>query len=474
MIKFKKVSQDLIEGRTEIPYVQASPVFSKIYKNYKYKFLLESADISRIYGRLSLIGIDPSMKLTEKDKKSKIQALNERGRTQLKGKKPSNLKTFLKEFHIKQKAFIGLYGAFSYDFIRAFEDIEQPLHKNPETDVDDYTLFLYDTFIHFDHLKEKCEIIVYRKTKKEIQETTSKLLKKIKKPSPKTPTTTNAKHPYKIKSPKFTLTKKEYKDLVRTAKTYTKKGELYEVVFSNILKAKFEGDPFALYLKYREINPSPYMFYFDFQQEQLVGASPEMMVRCEDNKVHLRPISGTAKRSKDPIEDHDNMLKLLLDPKEKAELDMLVDLGRNDLSRVCEPGIEISDYRFVEKYSKVMHTITHLTGTLRKDKTALDALISCINAGTLTGTPKIAAMQAIERHEKERRGYYGGTIGYLTLNGDMDTGIIIRTAHIKNGDLRFQVGATLLNASTPSSEYQETLNKAQAFLQTFNANSLSR
>jgi anthranilate synthase component I len=473
MTKFKKINQDLIEGKTEIPYVQAAPTFSKIYKDYKHKFLLESADISRIYGRLSLVGIDPSTKLTGKDGKSKIQVLNKRGQLLSELKDPTP-ESFLKTHKIKQKAFIGLYGAFSYDFVRSFEDIEQPKNENPENDVNDYTLFLYDTFIHFDHLKEKCEIIVYRKTKKEIQETTSKLLEKIAETSPKTQPTNKTKKSYKITSPRFTLTKKEYEDLVRKAKTYTRKGELYEVVFSNILKAKFEGDPFALYLKYREINPSPYMFYFDFQQEQLVGASPEMMVRCEDGKVHLRPISGTAKRSEDPIEDHENMLKLLQDPKEKAELDMLVDLGRNDLSRVCEPGIKISDYRFVEKYSKVMHTITHLTGTLRKDKTALDALISCINAGTLTGTPKIAAMQAIEKHEKERRGYYGGTIGYLTLNGDMDTGIIIRTAHIKNNDLRFQVGATLLNASTPSKEYQETLSKAQAFLQTFDTNPLSQ
>ncbi|MBT4055522.1 anthranilate synthase component I family protein, partial [Candidatus Peregrinibacteria bacterium] len=459
MTKFKKINQDLIEGRTEIPYVQATPVFSKFYKNYKHKFLFESADISPIYGRLSLIGVDPSIKFTGKDTKSKIQTLNNRGNNfQLRSRKisrerKSTPESFLKEFRIKQKTFLGLYGAFSYDFIRTFEDIGQKLPKN---NTNDFTLFLYDTFIHFDHLKEKCEIIVYRKTKKEIQETTSKLKKEIAKSPQPTPK-------YKIQEPNFSLTKKEYEDLVRKAKTYTKKGELYEVVFSNILKAKFAGDPFALYMKYREINPSPYMFHFDFGNEQLVGASPEMMVRCEDNKVHLRPISGTAKRSQDPIEDHDNMLKLLQDPKEKAELDMLVDLGRNDLSRVCEPGIEISDYRFIEKYSKVMHTITHLTGTLRKDCTALDALISCINAGTLTGTPKIAAMQAIETHEKERRGYYGGTIGYLTLNGDMDTGIIIRTAHIKNGNLRFQVGATLLNDSTPSKEYQETLYKAQAF-----------
>jgi anthranilate/para-aminobenzoate synthase component I len=192
-----------------------------------------------------------------------------------------------------------------------------------------------------------------------------------------------------------------------------------------------------------------------------------MMVRYENGRVNLRPISGTAKRGKNPIEDHENMLKLLTDPKEKAELDMLIDLGRNDLSRVCEPGVKIDDYRFVEKYSKVMHTVAHLSGKLRKGYTALDALIACLNAGTLTGAPKVAAMRVIEKHEKERRGYYGGAIGYLTFSGEMDTGIIIRTAHIKNDHLRFQVGATLLYDSKPKKEYEETINKAQAFLNTF-------
>ncbi len=259
--------------------------------------------------------------------------------------------------------------------------------------------------------------------------------------------------------------KEDYEDLVEIARKYALEGELFEVVFANSLKAKFGGDAFGLYCRYREVNPSPYLFYFDFgNDEYLVGASPEMMVRVEKGVAHLRPISGTAKRGKDPIEDHDNMLKLLADPKERAELDMLIDLGRNDLSRICEPGIEIKDYRFVEKYSRVMHTIAHLQGRLSEGYMAYDALIACLNAGTLTGAPKVAAMAAIERHEKERRGYYGGTIGYLTFSGEMDTGIIIRTAHIVGDKLDLKAGATLLFDSNPESEYQETINKAKAFL----------
>lgn len=472
----------------EIPYTEAHKLFASLYKDYKYKFLLESKDISHIYGRLSLIGVDPVLKITGKNNKFEIELLNKRGgkyfskltekdfaicdKFKKSAKKISGIiekesqtieeterskqknisqviRILIDKFKIEEKTLLGLYGAFSYDFIRLFEDIHDQL---PDNEVNDFTLFLYDSFIFFDHLKEKSEVITFSDNYKEI-------LKKIKK-SP-------AKPKYKINNPSFTLKKKQYEKLVDVAKKYTKEGELFEVVFSNILKADFKGDPYALYLKYRDINPSPYLFYFDFGVEQIVGASPEMMVRCEHGIVNLRPISGTALRGEDPVKDHENMLELLSDEKERAELDMLIDLGRNDLSRICEAGIEITDYRFVEKYSKVMHTVAHLSGKLRKDYTALDSLIACLNAGTLTGAPKVAAMQKIEKHEKERRGYYGGTVGYLTFSGEMDTGIIIRTAHIRDGKLRFQVGATLLYDSVPEKEYQETINKAQAFLNTF-------
>ncbi len=442
----------------EIPYSAAHKTFLSIHKNYQQKFLFESKDVSHIYGRLSLIGVDPSLKITGKDGKTTVEPLNNRGKLLMKTLAlPTSLPKFLKQLKTTIKSQIGLYGAFSYDYIRQFEEIGDIL---PPNDINDFTFFLFDTFIFFDHLKEKTEIITIRTSKKEITTATNKLLKQLSAPHPTDPS-------YKISDPSFSLTQKQYEQLVRKAKKLAKDGELFEVVFSNILKAEFKGDPFALYLKYRDENPSPYLFYFDFNYEQLVGASPEMMVRCENNIVNLRPISGTAKRGEDPIEDHENMLQLLLDEKEKAELDMLIDLGRNDLSRTCEPGIKIADYRFVEKYSKVMHTLAHLSGKLQKGKTALDALIACLNAGTLTGAPKVAAMKEIEKHETERRGYYGGTIGYMTLSGEMDTGIIIRTAHIKNNQLRFQVGATLLYDSNPTKEYQETLNKGEAFFQTF-------
>lgn len=496
MINYQTINPALLEASLGFPYQKPHRVFQNLYKTYKYKFLLESKDISPIYGRLSLAGIDPVLKIVGKKDKFCIELLNDRGsfylsrftdddfkicdRIDISGEKIQGIiknqsdiieeterskrkniaqviRIILKKFAVGPKSFLGLYGAFSYDFIRLFEDIGG---DNPGNVTNDFTLFLYDTFLFFDHLKQTNEIIVYRRNTQEAEKDIEVIKKEISKNK-------NNQILYNINNAKFELDKTEYKSLVELAKKYAADGELFEVVFSNVLKAEFKGDPFGLYLKYRDANPSPYLFYFDFEEEQLVGASPEMMVRCENKFVSLRPISGTAKRGSDPIEDHENMLALLSDPKERAELDMLIDLGRNDLSRVCEPGIQITDYRFVEKYSRVMHTVAHLSGKLRKGYTALDALIACLNAGTLTGAPKVAAMSAIEKHEKERRGYYGGTIGYLTFSGDMDTGIIIRTAHIRKNKLRFQVGATLLYDSVPEKEYQETLNKASAFLKTF-------
>ena len=491
-----KNSIGLTEGIEEISYSPVHEYFQSIYQHHDHKFILESKDISPVYGRLSLIGLGPIIQISGKDNHFSIKCLDKRGQfffsqitsdeltfcdevkitdNQISGKIIKSRETFeenerskqkniaqiirflLTKFQLDQKSLLGLYGAFSYDFVRQFESIPDLL---PENDTPDFNLFLYDTFIFFDHLKEKTEIILFRENEKKVQESVKQIKKQLESTS-KNPT-------YQITDANFELKPEDYQDMVETAREYCRQGELFEVVFSNILKAKFDGDPFALYLKYRETNPSPYLFYFDFGDEQLVGASPEMMVRCEGGQVHLRPISGTAKRGKDPIEDHDNMLALLADEKERAELDMLIDLGRNDLSRICKPGIKISDYRFVEKYSQVMHTVAHLSGELAEDNTAFDALIASLNAGTLTGAPKVAAMAAIEKHEKERRGYYGGVVGYLTFAGDMDSGIIIRTAHIKNNNLRFQVGATLLYDSVPEKEYEETVNKAQAFLNTFN------
>lgn len=496
MITFQKQNDTITEARLEIEYSPAHELFAKLYTHFDHHFLLESVEVSLFSGRFSLIGLNPSLKIIGKDENFTIEALNKRGESYLsvlaplldgyadssvlegriiKGKiakedkqleesqrsKMRNsaqvIRLIIDHFSMNKKTLMGLYGVFSYDFIRLFEDLQDQLAKN---ETPDFSLFLYDTFILIDHIKESSSIISYRADEESCLEPIHDIEELLAADCAESSS-------YEIKDAKFGIEQNEFEAMVEQAREYIRQGELFQVVFSNCLKAQFSGDPFQLYLQYREKNPSPYLFYYEFGDEQIIGASPEMMVRCEEGKVHLRPIAGTVTRGEDQVDDHDQLIKLLNDSKERSELDMLIDLGRNDLSRICKPGIEVSDYRFIEKYSRVMHTVAHLTGELKDEYTGFDALISCLNAGTLTGAPKVAAMRTIEKHEPERRGYYGGAIGQLTFSGEVDTAILIRSTHIKGADLRYQSGAGIVYDSNPSREYQETIAKAQAFLETF-------
>lgn len=471
------------EVQREIPYGDADEIFLKLYRQFPHHFLMESKQVSLFSGRFSLIGLDASLRITGKNELFEITAVNERGKNLL-ARLPEELSTrkipkddgileesqrchrkniadgvrqLLSHFESDHKTLMGLYGVFSYDFIRLFEDLHDQL---PENDTPDFHLMLFDSFLFFDHIKERTFLIVQRSSEQEGWMALDHIEQALE-------TDLKAPEDFTVSNADFALKQEQFESMVSTAQESIKQGDLFQVVFSNILKADFSGDPFALYQQYREKNPSPYLFYYDFGDEQLVGASPEMMVRCEEGKVHLRPIAGTIHRGEDPMDDHDQMLELLTNPKERAELDMLIDLGRNDLSRICKPGIHIDDYRFVERYSRVMHTVAHLTGELKDGYSGFDALISCLNAGTLTGAPKVQAMRTIEAHEPERRGYYGGAFGQLTFSGEVDTTIMIRTAHLKGSQLRYQSGAGIVYDSVPEKEYQETLHKAQAFLDTF-------
>ncbi len=485
--------------KQKIRHLPAHEAFARLREVFPLHFLLESKQVSLFSGRFSLIGLDPILKISGKKEEASIEILQTRGQkyfdtllqqdfsfadkvekaertitVHVKKEEGSFEETarptmknisqvirlLLTTFSEPKKTLLGLYGAVSYDFIRLFEDLHDHLSEN---DVNDFTFFVYDTFLLFDHIKEKSEIIVYRDEENEASKVFEQLKGLLEMPMPE-------KKDFRVANHRLLLDQKAFEDLVRVGKKNITEGEFVQVVFSNVLEAKYTGDPYALYLNYRDKNPSPYLFYFEFGDgEELVGASPEMMVRCEEGRVHLRPIAGTSRRGADPIEDHDLMLELLSSPKERAELEMLIDLGRSDLAKICEPKIQIDDYRFVEKYSRVMHTVAHLSGKLRKGFCGLDALISCLNAGTLTGAPKVAAMRCIEQHEKQRRGYYGGAFGQLTFSGEVDTAIIIRTAHLKDGELRYQSGAGIVYDSEPAKEYEETMNKMKAFLDTFSS-----
>ncbi len=501
-MKLQCGNQAVFELRKQIDMRDAADIYSSLRVEGKPAFLFESRSVNPLYGRMSLIGINPTLEIVARGELVTIQILRPRGeaffvdflesgiadevdeiveRTKekvvLRIKKDNSflpeeqrtrrkntvsiLHRFLKFFRCETESLLGVYGAFSYDFARLFEEL--PSVHPERANVPEYHFFLFDTFVRIDLIKDTAEIICYRSSDLEVEKAVLDCSLRAKDEALVCPY-------FSVGEIECDTGKHEYEELVRAAKQLAKQGDTFEVVFSRCFTGNFFGDPFAVYRIYREKNPAPYLFFFDFGDDQLVGASPEMMVRVEHGKAHLRPISGTRPRGADPISDHEHMLELLKCEKERAELDMLIDLGRNDLKRVCAPGIDITAYRVVERYSRVMHTIAHLTGNLRPECTALDALIACQSAGTLTGAPKVQAMIEIEKHEKARRGYYGGSVGYLTFAGDMDTGIIIRTAHIHNGRFEFRVGATLLYDSDPHDEYLETENKAQALLEILNGN----
>lgn len=484
-----------------LPRDPIASYFPKI-QNAPHPFCFDSADVSPIYGRFSLIGWEPILQITGKNEHFAIRVLQPRGQkflanfsaadfpkaqklrqtaTQITGQifshsqlvnesqrlhqatSADSLRVFLAKFATTQKTFCGLYGAFAYDFVRLFEKLPE---LNPANKVPDFNFFLYDNFLHFDKLKKTGHLICLRTTKQALQrdlQQHQKLFFSTPKSSSKI--SISSKTNFQIQRARFDLGQKEFERLVQIARDLARQGELFEVVFSRTLQASFRGDPWALFLRYRELNPAPYLFFFNFgQAEFLIGASPEMLLRVEKGLVHTRPISGTIVRGGNPIEDHENELKLLQSPKERAELDMLIDLGRNDLARICEPGVQLTEYRTVEKYSRVLHTIAHVQGKLAQGFSALDAVIAILPVGTLAGAPKIAALKMIEKYEKTRRGYYGGGIGYFALSGECDTGIMIRTAHVRKAKLELRVGATLLYDSVPTAEFQETEAKAKAFL----------
>jgi anthranilate synthase len=469
--------------------------------------LFESVDISRVYGRYSLAVIDPPVLVEGKDDTFCLRALNPRGQEILArlgradfpcstdvqqtiqtihGTVPcerrpvaederlqlNNISQIIRNLlHTFRGAdrFLGLYGAFAYDFVRLFEPLPDRL---PPIPTQDFRLFLPDVLLFYDHMRERALIYLYDFSPHErpAAEVIRTRLEPLCAPKPVRAPHTLPRVPHKLQSD---TGREAFMAAVDEAREQMRLGEFFEVVLSHSFTGSYHRSPLELYRRFRDINPSPYQFYVDYGDEALVGASPEMFVRVENGTVQARPISGTMPRGTDSLTDYHNMMHLLNSEKEKSELDMLIDLARNDVSRVCEPGVTVSDYRYVEKYSRVMHTVAQVEGRLSPGLTAFDAFIASLNAGTLTGAPKAAAMVYIDNHEHSRRGYYGGNVGYLTFSGQLDTGIIIRTAHLvcrasSNAlayDVKVRVGATLLYDSDPASEYAETEAKARALLE---------
>jgi anthranilate synthase component 1 len=359
----------------------------------------------------------------------------------------------------------GLVGYLGYESVRHFEPTLKP--KMKQAAIPDGIYLLADTVIAFDHARRSLSLIAnvldgdIESVNRKLDEIESCIQQSL------PPTQPRAVQSSKTRS---NMTQGRYEDMVRDAKEHIAAGDIFQVVLSQRFTRESNVEPFDVYRAVRRLNPSPYMFFFDFglvDDEPLfiVGSSPEMFVRLEGRTASLRPIAGTRPRGTDADADIALAQELLADPKERAEHVMLVDLGRNDLGRVCEYGtVKVSDFFTIEKYSHVMHIVSHVEGKLRPDLTAFDLVRAAFPAGTVSGAPKVRALEIISELEPDARGAYAGTVGYFGFDGNMDTCLAIRTMVGRGNTFTVQAGAGIVADSNPTTEYQETVNKASAML----------
>jgi anthranilate synthase component 1 len=366
----------------------------------------------------------------------------------------------------------GAVGYFAYDTVRLFERI--PDRAQNDLRIDDAVMMFYLRLVVFDHVRHRVTIVRnvftegggslrshYRAATEEIRETQHQLAGPLDLDRSARRSTARPA-PLRVAS---NMTRRQYIAAVRKSKEYIRAGDIFQVVISQRFSARTAADPFAIYRALRVLNPSPYMYFLKLGDTAIVGSSPEMLVKVQDREAFYRPIAGTRPRGRDAAEDESLAVELAADPKELAEHIMLVDLGRNDLGRVSEYGsVSVERLEFVERYSHVMHLVSTLRGHLRPDVDCLEALAACFPAGTVSGAPKVRAMEIIDELEPTRRGIYAGAILYLDFSGNLDSCIAIRTMVVKNGVAYVQAGAGLVADSVPEREYQETVNKARALI----------
>jgi anthranilate synthase component 1 len=360
-----------------------------------------------------------------------------------------------------------MVGYLSYEVARYFEKLPSPANdpiKLPES-----KLMLADTLLIFDHLTHKIKVVSHvrldgdiEKSYREATEKIDRLVERLHKPLPAQETTKAGGVTSKVES---NLTQSEYEGIVTKMKQHIYDGDIIQGVPSLRLSRQTKANPFAIYRALRSINPSPYMYFLHLDDIYIVGASPELLVRVEDGIVSNHPIAGTRPRGENDKADKALEKELKTDEKERAEHLMLVDLARNDVGRISEPGsVQVTQFMDIERYSHVMHLVSHVQGKLRKGLTQFDALRACFPAGTVSGAPKIRAMEIIAELEPDKRGPYAGAVGYFDFSGNIDTAIAIRTIIIKDGTAYVQAGAGIVADSVPENEYHECLNKMQAMI----------
>lgn len=436
----------------------------KILKNVSsHCYMLESVAEQEKWGRYTFLGFDPKMEITCTD--GEMKAGNIRLQT---GQPAQVLRQILSEYKSPRFDYLppftgGLVGYFSYDYIR-YQEPAAGVEVQDTEEFKDLDLMLFDKVIAFDHIRQKIILIVnmpleepetgYNKAILELKQLCELLRHGEKKEE-------EGGHLLGEVEPLFD--KNKYCDMVEKAKHYIREGDIFQIVLSNRLSAPFEGSLLNTYRVLRTMNPSPYMFYFSGTDVEVAGASPETLVKLENGVLHTFPLAGTRPRGKTEAEDKALEEGLLKDEKELAEHNMLVDLGRNDLGRVSKFGsVQVEKLHSIERYSHVMHIGSTVRGEIREEYDALDAIGAVLPAGTLSGAPKIRACQLIGELENNKRGIYGGAIGYIDFTGNMDTCIAIRIAYKKNGKVFVRSGAGIVADSVPEKEYEECINKAKA------------
>lgn len=429
-------------------------------------YMLESLEDTDRWGRYTFLGYDPKLELTCTDGTMRIKAGTE---LMIQNAQPAEyIRQIVEENRSPRIEGLptftgGLVGYFSYDYIK-YSEPGLKLNASDEENFKDVDLMLFDKVIAFDNLKQKIIFIVNVKTEAP-EENYKKAIREL---DDMVELVTNGSPadipPLILKSefrPLFEET--EYCRMVEKAKHYIHEGDIFQVVLSNRLQAEAEGSLFDTYRVLRTTNPSPYMFYFSSDDIEIAGASPETLVKLENEKLYTFPLAGTRPRGNTEEEDLALEQELLADPKELSEHNMLVDLGRNDIGRISRFGtVNVEKYMSIQRFSHVMHIGSTVSGRIREDKTALDAISAVLPAGTLSGAPKIRACEIINELENNKRGIYGGAIGYIDFTGKLDTCIAIRIAYKKNGKVFVRSGAGIVADSVPEKEYQECINKAKA------------
>jgi len=472
---FQKLASqgNLIPVYREIMADMDTPVtaFKKL-DDGRFSFLLESIEGGEKWARYSFLGSNPSKIIRSKG--TTVEIITNGTTTSITAEDPLDcIRTALARYIPVEVAglprfFGGAVGYLGYDMVRHFEHL--PSDRPAELDAYDSYFLITDTIVIFDNVSQKIKVVsnahldgdkTTDQAYQEAAESIEAIIKRLRMPLP-----AGSAPPFeKAVELRSNVSREEFEASVEKAKEYVRSGDIIQVVLSQRFSGNLSADPFDIYRVLRTLNPSPYMFFLRLDDTVIAGASPEVMVRKEGRRVELRPIAGTRPRGSSAEADDELAHELMADPKERAEHVMLVDLGRNDLSRVCTTGsVTVSELMVVERYSHVMHIVSNVQGQLEDNRDAFDLVRATFPAGTLSGAPKVRAMQIIDELEPVRREIYGGAVGYFSFSGNMDLAITIRTLVIKDGKVHLQAGAGLVADSDPASEWQETVNKGMAVM----------